>query len=409
MLKGSWQEALGCSKRDIILVFVLLINTFTWYYSTLTQIDSILANPGLSPVLWVVYYSAVAISSVIGAVAFQGRANRILFLYLWMIIGAFSSIVPVFLFDITVVNASLVLVLLGFAFGFGMPSSLGYFADCTTVQNRGRLSGITFLVTNVSVIPIVVLSTQLGLPAYSLTAAAWRAVGFLIFYALRPKEKTSLEVRKTAAFRRVFNDRVFVLYVIPWFLFAFVDRVETPLLGTVGRDFYNEILVLRPVIAGISALAGGLIADTIGRKRIVIYGFIALGLSYGAIGIAPASAIAWYFFKLVESVAAGILWVMFILTLWGDLSPPGKREEYYVIGNLPFSLASIPPLLLDSYITSLSASAAFSLASLFLFASVLPLMYAPETLPEKIIETKRLQDYLQRAKKYAQKTRSEAK
>jgi hypothetical protein len=42
---------------------------------------------------------------------------------------------------------------------------------------------------------------------------------------------------------------------------------------------------------------------------------------------------------------------------------------------------------------------AFSLASFFLFVAVLPLMYAPETLPEKKIKDRELRDYLEKAKR----------
>jgi hypothetical protein len=47
----------------------------------------------------------------------------------------------------------------------------------------------------------------------------------------------------------------------------------------------------------------------------------------------------------------------------------------------------------------IKAVTAFSLASFFLFVAVLPLMYAPETLPEKKIKDRELRDYLEKAKR----------
>jgi F0F1-type ATP synthase membrane subunit b/b' len=45
----------------------------------------------------------------------------------------------------------------------------------------------------------------------------------------------------------------------------------------------------------------------------------------------------------------------------------------------------------------------FSLAAFFLFLAVVPLMYAPETLPEKKVRERELRDYLEKAKKTKEK------
>ena len=45
----------------------------------------------------------------------------------------------------------------------------------------------------------------------------------------------------------------------------------------------------------------------------------------------------------------------------------------------------------------------FSFAAFFLFAATLPLFYAPETLPEKIMKDHDLKSYIENAKKKAAK------
>jgi hypothetical protein len=47
--------------------------------------------------------------------------------------------------------------------------------------------------------------------------------------------------------------------------------------------------------------------------------------------------------------------------------------------------------------------AAFSFASFFLFLAVIPLIYAPETLPEKRIKERELREYVEKAKKAKEK------
>ncbi len=49
------------------------------------------------------------------------------------------------------------------------------------------------------------------------------------------------------------------------------------------------------------------------------------------------------------------------------------------------------------------AATIFSFASVFLFLAVLPLIYAPETLPEKLMKDRDLKSYVEKAKKKAQK------
>jgi hypothetical protein len=44
-------------------------------------------------------------------------------------------------------------------------------------------------------------------------------------------------------------------------------------------------------------------------------------------------------------------------------------------------------------------STSFSLASFFLFLAILPLLHAPETLPEKTIQKRLLEKYVEDAKK----------
>jgi hypothetical protein len=94
---------------------------------------------------------------------------------------------------------------------------------------------------------------------------------------------------------------------------------------------------------------------------------------------------------------------VFFMTLWGDLGEHYEKEKYYALGGLPFLLAGFLPIILEPYAGAIEAVAAFSLASFFLFLAVLPLMYAPETLPEKKIKDRELKQYIDKAKKTKEK------
>jgi hypothetical protein len=54
-------------------------------------------------------------------------------------------------------------------------------------------------------------------------------------------------------------------------------------------------------------------------------------------------------------------------------------------------------------IASEGAAALFSFTAFFLFLAVLPLFFAPETLPEKVKKERELKFYIEKAQKVAQK------
>ena len=90
----------------------------------------------------------------------------------------------------------------------------------------------------------------------------------------------------------------------------------------------------------------------------------------------------------------------------GDLSKLGSREKYYTLGSLPFFLTVVIGLQLKEYILKIADTSVFSVAAFFLFIAVLALLYAPETLPEKKMELRRLRNFAEEAKKIKEKYES---
>ncbi|MCJ7470108.1 hypothetical protein MUO74_06380, partial [Candidatus Bathyarchaeota archaeon] len=104
-----------------------------------------------------------------------------------------------------------------------------------------------------------------------------------------------------------------------------------------------------------------------------------------------------------DGIAAGIFSLIFLMAIWSDLAGKRTKDKYYLIGVLPFLIPIFIQVLFTPIATAIPVSAAFSLASFFLFLAVLPLMYAPETLPEKKIELRRFKGYVEEAKKISDK------
>jgi hypothetical protein len=149
---------------------------------------------------------------------------------------------------------------------------------------------------------------------------------------------------------------------------------------------------------------GGIFMDSVGRKRLAIIGFVMLGLGYSILGI-PSDLSIWYIHTAMVGISWGILYVLFVVTIWGDLSYGGDSDKFYALGVSPFFFSKMLSLTIDSQIVAaVPISAIFSFTALFLFLAVLPLFYAPETLPEKIMKDRELKNYIEKAKKEVSKS-----
>lgn len=412
MVKSNRFVPFGLSRRAFVIVF-LLFNTLVWFYMIFSIISSLFDSLKLSYfesiAILAVFCSAVVGFSLAGAVLAE-KFQRLHILYVWITFGVIASLIPALFEKVAVGHIIVFSLLWGASFGLGMPSCLASFANAFSVKNRGRASGIIFLVTNFCALPMSVMVSSPDFVTNSLICVVWRVIGLAIILGSKFKEaEITPQPRRELSFSHVLRDRAFILYLIPWILFCLINRLGDPII----RPVYETILkdfpsIIQPIVGGIFAFVGGLLADRIGRKKVVIYGFVSLGLAFAIVGIFPQSFHAWIIFVLINAISAGILWVMFILTLWGDLTPKDSIEKYYAIGNMPFFVTwGILQLVSVQYLTSIPTNAIFSFASFFLFLAILPLLYAPETLPEKEIEQRRLKKYLEDVKKVKKKHEKE--
>jgi MFS family permease len=404
--REHWFERIATSKRDFWIIFILLFNAFTWFYMALMIIDRVPLNFKIVSAFRTIFYIATIGSSIAGSLLVE-KIERLHLLYLWMTLGIASSLLLINAYNAATGYLAVIFLLLGVSFGLGMPSCLAYLADHTPIENRGLTSSVVFFAANLGALPVTIAFMNFDLTINAIILTVWRGLGLISLVFLKKGEKGNKPGEtegKHISFMSIFHDRSFILYLLPWVMFCLIDILEKTVLENFSEpDFQRLIQTIGPVIASFSIVIGGLLADRLGRKRVVIYGFVSLGLAYAIIGIAPTLMIAWYFYLIIDGIAAGILWLAFVLILWGDLSKQGAREKYYAIGSSPFFVRPIIPFFLAFLIQLIPASAAFSLASFFLFLAVLPLVYAPETLPEKKIQLRKLRSYTETAKKFREK------
>jgi len=396
------------SNADFVSSSIILFNAFTWFYIIRAIINSALQDPN-NLTFFAVFDFAIIFSSILGVFVAR-KVKRIKILYFWIILGVAVSFLAMFL-DINLAhNMPLIAVLFGFSFGFGMPSSLAYFADCTSFENRGRNSGLLFGASTLGSFLFLVFLKENWFGVL-FASAIWRTLGLSVLLIIKP-QNVKQEVKKLSLSRSVLYNRSFILFALPWLLFCLVDYIEKPYFVSLAKmfgptDFIAFDEIFEPLIGIIFALIGGFIADQIGRKKVIICGFISLGLTFAALSLAPTTQIFWYVTSAIDGIAWGIFYVMFVLVVWGDLSlPSGSREIYFAVGNIPFFLAELFGKFVHPFAQGISREtvyAAFPLASFFLFLAVVPLMFAPETLPEKKIKERELKKYIEKAKKIKEK------
>ncbi len=400
---GKLFEESGFAKKDRFIVVFLLVNAFAWFFMAPILINKIIESNVTGEqelIISSTYYIGIVLSSIMGA-TLANKINRIKFIYTWIIFGILASLAPILFTSFTLIDCLVISFFLGASFGLGIPSCLSYFADVTHFENRGRLSGITLLVVNL-VAPIFYIasspSSGLDLNSISILFATWRLLGLTIFF-LKPKETSLISEKKQyISFSEILKDKTFCFYIIAWIMFCLVDRIAGPIVGDSLGDTSSVIIIVGPIIASVSALITGIIADWIGRKRIVLYGFILLGIAYAIIGIFPTD-LTKYLFIVINSITTGILLVTFIIILWGDISKPGSRAKYYTLGEMPLFLTVLIENGIFEYVTNIPEERIFPVAAFFLFLAILPILYAPETLPEKKMELRRLRNFAEDAKK----------
>jgi len=390
--------------KEFLPAFIVAFNSLTWYTLTWAMfnisINNLHASATETLVLFAVHFVGVASSAILGSIICP-RAREISFL-LWMFVG---TIMSALLTTIATNSASvniLISLFLGISFGIGLPSCLAYFADVTFVENRGIHGGVTWGAIGFGILLLALLVNRLNSISAFLALATWRGLGLITFFLVRSKGKIQ-QTRNPSDYSSILRKRDVILYLVPWVMFCLVNFMEAPILENLFGDFYILVGFIEFALTGIFALIGGILADHVGRKRVIITGFVVLGIEYAVLGLLSEMPVSWYLYTAFDGIAWGMFASVFFMTLWGDLAGKCEKEKYYLVGGLPYLLASFLSILVKPYVGIIPLGTAFSLASFFLFLAVLPLMYAPETLPEKKMKERELKKYVEKAKKIKEK------
>ncbi len=288
MLRKRFKCNLDSSKELFIIAFILM-NSLSWYFIVRRQFYATLEEFNTTPIqnLTIVGFHELALisSSVIGA-WLSAMIRRFMILYLWMILGIASSFLICFLPYLSLAFVQIISIFWGVSFGLGMPSCLAFFGELTTFENRGYVGGLIFSIASATT-PLLLVTLNTSFELSASTSVVWRVIGFVVLALSKPKETFAEKPRQTS-FKLVFSDRQFLLYFIPWFMFSCVYGFQKVTLEhAVEADFYETLRVIQASFGAVSAFISGLVCGRFGRKRVVIYGFVSLGIAYAIVSIAP--------------------------------------------------------------------------------------------------------------------------
>jgi MFS family permease len=236
----------------------------------------------------------------------------------------------------------------------------------------------------------------------SLALAGWRSLAFVTFFIYAGIE-VSGQLR-TVSYLSILRRKTFLLYFIPWLAFAIINYFEVRVFA--GVEFLGaslDVLVgaIEFSVGAIFCVVSGWLMDHRGRRWTIIIGLVMLGLGYALLSFFPLNSVVVTLFIITDSVAFGIFTVAFISVVWGDISNGERAERFYALGTIPILAALSLSTLLASVLEGVSKNTAFSLASFFLFLAIIPIFFAPELLPEKVVKEREIRKYAEEAKKIA--------
>jgi len=283
----------------------------------------------------------------------------------------------------------------GVAAGLCIPDVVCHLFEITNFENRGAVSGLFIF----SIYVIIFFSSTI------ISSVNDLAIFILILKSISMLLASKRRFQKVKIEEPAFVKhplRVPLLYMFVWFIFLLVDVIVTNM--ALQKLTQSEIFViqLESVLLGLTAMViGGALADNIGRRKLIIFAYLYLGIEYSFVSLSSGELIRYTF---IDGIAWGILSALFLLVIWGDIGSIRARP-IYAASALTIGIASIyfknlvPALGLNYDLTQ-----AFPLTSIFLFLSVVITAFIlPETLPEKIMKSRELRDYIETAKKIREK------
>ncbi|MGD9131950.1 MAG: hypothetical protein PVH73_10330 [Candidatus Bathyarchaeota archaeon] len=394
--------------RRLLVSTVITSGTLSWFFFIDYHFTDIFLN-FISDSFWIgvgraLFFGFGAFSAIVGSVI-SAKINRRKLLLSWITLGVFATASLAIFQGIGFVL--LFGTLLGISLGLGFPSGMALLADYTNVEERARITGIVILETFVMVALAIIATSLLGLGLIGviLLCIILRSTSFFALIL----DSCDVKKGKEKPWMTILINRDFVFYLFPWIMF----NIASGLVSFVWVDLFPDpdydmafIIAgpLRYANTAIFGLISGIVADRVGRKLPIIIGLVILGVSYAFLGL-NTSPLSVLVYLTISGIAWGALMVVYLAVL-GDLTFAGSKEKNYALGTVMpltiyMSLNAIPRALNISAPANLLSP----MLSIILFISVIPVLYATETLPQTKIRERKLKEHVKKVGKLVEESR----
>jgi len=405
IMRILYTDDIRISAVKFIVVANLVVNSISWYYLMLNYLEAFLSNQNLLiPHFWRAtifagFFLAIPLASLVAEFLFRNKSMREV-LFLWITIDIATLLLPKLL-DLRGEKEILIFgIWLGFSVGSGFPRCLEFFNRSTAIEERGRVGGaITFLTYLLT--PLFLATTQgLGSTLRLVAYVAFRGIGFGSIPFIRTARSSIQTDNKKNVREQTKHQKNFILYFVPWAAFSLIDGIDIQVYSGFYTEEINQMIrMLIHLTGGFSAIFGGVIIDLLGRRGSIAIAMVILGFGFIALSLAQDFLITWQFFSIATGIAWGILSVVYVLVLWGELGSDKEIGKYYAIGTIPLFISRALGYILSSTLSRFSSSHLYSVVTLLNFIAVIPLLFADEVLPSGIRERRRMKRYISEARK----------
>jgi MFS family permease len=198
---------------------------------------------------------------------------------------------------------------------------------------------------------------------------------------------------KRRSWLNIATSKGFTLYLLPWIIFNIADGILV--FVKYEADPMLELL-FRFIGFSVFAFISGVMVDRVGRKYPLILGLVMLGISYLFVGVA-ATPLSWVVMIFISSIAWSFFQNAYLWAVLGDLASPGSKERFYTLGWIVIFMVETSFRLLKGIFNIVApANVISAVLGILIFLSIIPLIFAPETLPETQKRARRLRDYLKK-------------
>ena len=270
------KTGISISSRKFVSVTFLTSGTLAWFFLINIYHGTLLKN--INPAgTWIIagqilFFVCAIISGIIASLLNKKKFLR-KFLISWIALGIITTVLPLYFQGI---EALIVFnILLGISLGLGLPASLTLIANCTNVEERGRVAGTTILeifALAMSAAAIIKILGE-GILAVILLMVLVRSIS--LFALILEKCDFDIVKKKSELVLRS-NYREFVFYIIPWIIFTFAAGLASNIIP--NTDPYESVksmgTIIRYGLIGIFGFVWGIVADRLGRKWPIYIGLI---------------------------------------------------------------------------------------------------------------------------------------